>query len=310
MITTEQGHSPIIKTKLFRPRLSPNLVPRPHLIERLNQGLECELSLVAAPAGYGKTTLVASWLQESGLPAAWLSLDKKDDDLIVLLRYMLAAIRCLFPDACPDIAQSLQAEQQPPLDYLAAELINDISNITEPFILVLDDYHLIHDEAARTLLAELIDKQPPNLHLVLLTRTDPLLPLARLRASGGMIEIRTPDLRLQNVEAEMFLHQTMGLAVERETAAALNEQTKGWIAGLRLAVLSSQANNKSLAPTTNNGDKSLSYTHKYLNAEVLDQLPETIGHFLQQTAILERLSGSLCEAVTGLDDPTCNGQAM
>ncbi len=309
MITAEQDHFPIIKTKLFRPRLRPDLVPRPHLIERLNQGLARELSLVSAPAGYGKSTLVATWLEDTGLPAAWLSLDKKNDHLFVLLRYVLAAIRGLFPEACTHVASLLQAEQLPAVDYLAAELINDITLIPDSFILVLDDYHLLHDEAVRTLFVALIENQPPNLHLAIVTRIDPLLPLARLRASGGMVEIRTPDLRFQDDEAERFLRQTMGLAVEPEMAAALNEQTEGWIAGLRLAVLPGQAAANSPAFSTTNKDQSLVYTHDYLNAEVLDQLPEAIGRFLQQTAILERLSGPLCEAVTGLDDPTCNGQA-
>lgn len=316
MSTADSEAFTLIHTKLHMPRTSGDFIPRPHLTQRLNQGLEVKdntfdrkLTLISAPAGYGKTTLATSWLQSVDRPVAWVSLDESDNDLILFLQYLIAAIRTQFPTACEDVAQVFQGEYAPPLDNVTARLINDIVTIPEPFMLVMDDYHLIHDETVHKLLAGLIGKQPPNLHLVITTRGDPLLPLARLRAKGKMTEIRAPELRFQAGEAELVLHQLTGTTLDRPTIEALVARTEGWIVGLRLAAIFWRGKKDFASLLKESGGAPNTFVSEYLVSEVLDQQPEAIQDFLLKTSILDRLCGPLCEAVTGIDDPVNGGQA-
>jgi LuxR family maltose regulon positive regulatory protein len=190
----------LLRTKLYRPPITSDLVSRPRLLERLNWRRRRPLTLVSAPAGYGKTTLVSSWLQSLAqrtppVPGAWLSLDEEDNDLAQFVTYLLAAVRTLFPEACPDTLALLQAATLPPLPILARSLINELDQLDPPFVLALDDYHLIHEAAIHELLDALLAHPPRPMHLVLTTRSDPPLSLARRRARSEVTEIRSGELR-------------------------------------------------------------------------------------------------------------------
>ncbi len=296
----------LIHTKLMPPRVNNTLIDRPRLWEKLDLGLQRKLSLVSAPAGYGKTMLVSAWLPDVSRPAAWISLDENDNDLMLFLRYVVSAIRSLFPAACADTLQLIQAGQSLPPGYLAAHLINDIAGIPDNFILVFDDYHLILDDAVNNLIAELIEKQPPNLLLVITTRKDPRLPLARLRAANEMTEIRQRDLRFQTEETETFLQQTFDLSIEPELAVILNKHTEGWAVGLNLVALSLQ-DSKDLDTLLHQyqGDTN-HFVSDYLISEVLTQQPAQIRTFLLESSILDRMCQPLCQVIMQLapDDQT------
>jgi LuxR family maltose regulon positive regulatory protein len=281
------------------------MVPRPRLIEQLNKGHSTGhgLTLIAAPAGFGKTTLVSEWIAECRRPTAWLSLDEGDSDPVRFLTYLIAAVQTIAPHIGAEVLSALQSLQPPPTDALLTALLNDLAALPDNFNLVLDDYHLIDSKpsAAPTVndaLTFLVEHQPPRLHLVITTREDPNLPLARLRVRNQLTELRAADLRFTPAEAAEFLNQAMGLSLSAEDIAALEARTEGWIAGLQLAALSMQSHQdvggfiQSFA-----GDHR--YIVDYLVEEVLKRQPEPIRIFLLQTAILDRLTGSLCEAVTG-----------
>ncbi|MFC2046533.1 AAA family ATPase, partial [Chloroflexota bacterium] len=296
----------LLRTKLHKPQASSDLVLRPRLLKRLNQGLDDKLTLVSAPAGYGKTTLLAQWLEGSDRPVAWVSLDERDNDLVVFLSYLVAAIQTVFPGACPSTLGLLNAPQLPPLDYLATTLINEIASILETssnegLILVLDDLHTIHDEAVHNLLAALIRDLPQHVHLVLASRTDPPLGLASLRASRQMQDIRTGDLRFTPNETRAVLEQTVGVSLGEETVSLLEERTEGWVVGLRLAALSMRG-----LPDHTAFVQSFRGTHRdlvdYLVAEVLARQAQHVQEFLLRTSILDRFCASLCDEVLGTGD--------
>ena len=300
---------PIIRTKLQTPRLVSDLVPRPQLFERLDSGLDKQLTLLSAPAGYGKTTLVTSWLQVVDHPVCWITLDENDNDLLRFLRYVVAAVQTLFSDAGKEMHKMTRADYAPPTDYLAALLINDVSDIQDSFVLVLDDFHLIDDVSVRAFVSAVIDNQPSNLHLVIITRTDPLLPLARLRASGKMTEIRSSDLRFQNDQAWTFLKQAMETTIDQKIATALNTRTEGWIAGLRLIALSASSEEELSRILASSRARSTPYVNEYMLTEVLLQLPDSVRGFMFQSSILNRLYGPLCDAVVLPGDPDRSSQA-
>jgi LuxR family maltose regulon positive regulatory protein len=301
--------STLIQTKLLIPRTTDNLIERSHLKARLNQGLQRKLILVSAPAGYGKTALISSWLQDVDRPAAWISLDTNDNDLMLFLHYVVTAIRAVFPSACADTLQLIQASQSPPPNYVYARLINDLAAIPDDFILVFDDYHFIHDAAVQNLIAELIEKQPPSLLLVVITRKDPTLPLPRLRAGNKLAEIRQRDLRFRTEEAEMFLQQTLNMRIEPETAVILNKHTEGWVVGMQLLALSLRKSRDPVALLADLNGVVDVFVSEYLLDEVLAQLPERIQAFMLQVAIVDHMSGPLCEALTGVNDPVGGSQA-
>ena len=293
----------LLTSKLFIPSLRPNLVPRPRLIQLLDGGLgtKRKLTLVSAPAGFGKTTLVAAWLKEIDSPAAWLSLEEADNDLPRFLAYLAAALQLVDEQIGAPLLSALQSPQLPAMDKILTGLLNEISLRKDLVILVLDDYHLLNEVAILEVMEFLIDHLPPQLHLVLTTREDPDLPLSRLRARDQLTEIRAWDLRFTREETDAFLRGMMGLELSAQDVTVLEDRTEGWAVGLQLAGLSMQrqADLKAFI-----ADFSGSHRHilDYLTDEVIQQQPESIRSFLLQTAILNRLSGSLCDALTGRHD--------
>ncbi len=296
--------SPLLSTKLYIPSLRPNSVPRPRLIEQLEGGLRRNrrLSLISAPPGFGKTTLISEWVRGTDRAVGWLSLDEEDNDPAPFLSYLIAALQQVDASIGQTIQPSLRSAQLPPFEGLVTPLINDIVAVSKAFMLVLDDYHLITSPPIHQIVAFLLEHQPPQMHLVISTREDPPLPMARLRARDQMTEVRERDLRFTGEEAAAFLRQTMGLTLSAEAVEALEARTEGWIAGLQLAALALQKEEDSaegfIAAFT--GDDR--YIMDYLIAEVLGRLPERTRTFLRETAILDRLSPSLCDAVTGRED--------
>jgi len=296
----------LLQTKLYIPPLRPNLVPRPRLIERLNQGLQLghKLTLVSAPAGFGKTTLVSEWVASCDRPAAWLSLDEGDNDLTRFLTYLVAALQTLAlsevegktTNIGEGVLAVLQSPQPPPIESILTALLNEITNIPENFVLVLDDYYVIDAKAVDQALTFLLEHLSPQMHLVIATREDPNLPLARLRVRGQLTELRVTDLRFSPSEAAEFLNQVMGLNLSVEDIATLETRTEGWIAGLQLAAISMQG-----PKDANNLIKSFTGRHHfvmdYLVEEVLQQQSESVQTFLLRTSILDRLCGPLCDAI-------------
>jgi LuxR family maltose regulon positive regulatory protein len=306
----EEATSPgkaFLVTKLYIPPARPNLVSRSRLVERLDAGLRrgCKLSLISAPAGFGKTTLVAEWVCSSPREVAWISLDEADNDPIQLLTYLIAALRQIDGSIGQTLQHVLQSPQVPPIQSLVALLIADISAAATALILVLDDYHAITSAAAHQLVQALLEHQPPEMHLVITTREDPQLPLPRLRARSQMTDLREGDLRFTPDETAAFLNQTMGLHLSAEAVAALEARTEGWIAGLQLTALALQQEEHATPHAqafiaTFRGDNR--YIMDYLVAEVLQRQPEAVRDFLRQTAILDQLAAPLCDAVTGRKD--------
>src|SRR5579875_3719952 len=293
--------TPVLVTKLFIPRPRPNIVPRPQLIERLNSSLHGSLSLISAPAGFGKTTVVGEWVAGCGRPVAWLSLDDGDNDPVRFLLHLVAALRTIVPDIADGAMSALQSSRPPPSDVVLTVLLNKIAGLPNSLILVLDDYHAIDSKPVDAALTFLVEHLPPPMHLVIATRQDPQLPLARLRSRAQMTELRAADLRFTPSEAAEFLEQVMGLPLSSDDVAALEGRTEGWIAGLQLAALSMQGHQD--VPgfiRTFAGDNR--YIVDYLVDEVLQRQPEDVRAFLLQTSILDRLHGPLCNAVTGLEN--------
>jgi len=304
LITTDA----LLMTKLYVPRGHPNLVPRPRLGELLTEGMSRKLTLVHAPAGFGKTTLLSEWrmMQLGGeYPLAWVSLEEADNDPMRFLSYLVAALQSIEEDIGEVALLSLRSPRPSPVGSVLTGLINEIAATPRDFVLVLDDYHVIESQAIHDAVTFLLEHSPPQLHLVIASRTEPPLSLSRLRAGGQIIELRAADLRFTSEEAAAFLSDAMGLDLSAEDVAALVFRTEGWIAGLQLAALSMQRR-EDIADfvTAFTGDDR--YVIDYLVEEVLHRQPERTRTFLLQTSILERLSGPLCDAITGHDD----GQQM
>src|SRR5437868_1502657 len=301
--------TPVLVTKLFIPRPRPNVVPRPRLIERLNGSLHGSLSLISAPAGFGKSTVVSEWVAGCGRPTAWLSLDDRDNDPARFLLHLVAALQTVAPEIGEGAVSALQSSRPPPSDVVLTVLLNEIASLPNRFVLVLDDYHVIDTEPVDVALTFVIEHLPPPMHLVIAARQDPQLPLARLRARAQMTELRAADLRFTASEAAEFLNQVMGLALSADDVAALEDRTEGWIAGLQLAALSMQGHQD--APgfiQAFAGDHR--YIVDYLVDEVLQRQPEDVRGFLLQTSILDRLHGPLCNAVTGQEGGTAQLEAL
>ncbi len=294
--------TPLLQIKLYIPPPRPKVVPRPRLIERLNEALRSgrKLTLVSAPAGFGKTTLVSAWLAAGERPAAWLSLDERDKTPTRFLTYLVAALQTINPTIGQEVLAALQATQpQPPsTESILTALLNDIATSPDNFILVLDDYHVIEAPSIDQALTFLLDHLPPQMHLVITSREDPSLPLARLRVRGQLTELRAADLRFTPAEAAEFLNRGMGLTLSAEEIAALESRTEGWIAGLQMAALSMQGRADS-ATFIQAFTGSHRFVLDYLVEEVLHRQPEPVQTFLLHTAILDRMCGSLCDVVVG-----------
>ncbi|MDX1416656.1 MAG: hypothetical protein R3293_20820, partial [Candidatus Promineifilaceae bacterium] len=289
----------LLQTKWYIPQLRPSVIQRPRLTEKVNAGIQDKLTLICAPAGFGKTTLVVDYLRRRpGMPQAWFSIDVQDNDPMRFLAYFIAAVNSCWLDAGETAVQALRSPQPPPAETVLTALINGLMSHEEHLILVLDDYHLIENQAVHHILAFILENQPPTLHLVILTRADPLLPLARLRARGQMIELRKDDLRFTTAEATHFLNQVMSLDLNAHQVRELEKQTEGWIAGLQLAALSMQ-NRHDIPGFIDSFSGTHRYILDYLADEVLQQRPQGTRDFLLQTSILERLSAPLCNALTG-----------
>src|SRR6266566_3585116 len=291
----------LLATKLHVPRLRAQFIRRSHLVERLQQGMERALTLVSAPAGFGKTTLVAQWLAESSTPVAWLSLEPEDNDPVRFLSYLIAALQRLDPHVGTAVLPLLHAPRPAPPERVMALVINElIAGAARDFALVLDDYHVISAEAIHRALIFLLGHLPSHMHLIIATRADPSLLLAGLRARGQLAEVRAADLRFATDEVSDFLREVMELDLEAWAIAALERRTEGWVVGLQLAALSLQGGidvATFLAAFTG----SHRFVLDYLSEEVLSRQPAAVQTFLLHTSILERLSGTLCDAVTGLE---------
>ena len=289
--------TPILATKLYVPPHQPKVVFRPRLIERLNEGLDHRLTLISAPAGFGKSTLISEWVAGSERQAAWLSLEEGDNDPTRFLAYLVAALQTIAADIGEGVLSMLRSPQPPPTESILTALLNEVTTVPDDFVLVLDDYHVIDTRPVDAALTFLLEHLPPQVHLVIATREDPHLPLARLRARGQLSELRAADLRFTLSEAAGFLEGAMDSSLSVEDIAALETRTEGWIAGLQLAALSMRRREdvpgfiRAFA-----GDNR--YILDYLVEEVLQRQPERVRSFLLQTSILDRLSGPLCDAVT------------
>ena len=292
--------SPLLETKFHLPRRRRGLVQRPRLNDRLSQGLDSALTLVSAPAGFGKTTLLAEWLavaSSDGRAVAWLSLDQRDNDPVLFWTYLITALKTAAP-GLGDGALSLLQSTQPPIEAVLATLLNDLDAIGNEVVLVLDDFHLIDARDVQDGMAFLLEHLPPRTHLVIAGRADPALPLARLRGRGELVEIRAAELRFTPDEAAAYLNEVMDLALTAQDVAALEGRTEGWIAALQLAALSLRGREDvaSFIAGFAGDDR---YIVDYLAEEVLNRQSDDVQHFLLQTSILDRLSGPLCDAVTG-----------
>jgi LuxR family transcriptional regulator, maltose regulon positive regulatory protein len=303
--------TPILATKLYIPPLRSKFIHRPRLIGRLNDGLNRKLTLISAAAGFGKTTLVSEWVTDCQRPAAWLSLDEEDNDLTRFLTYLVKALQTVGANIGAGMLQILQSPQPPPVELILSSLLNEIAADPQDFILVLDDYHLIDAQAVDKALAFLLEHLPPQMHLVIATREDPHLPLARLRARNQLSEVRITDLRFTLSEAAEFLKKVMGLDIAEEDIAALERRTEGWIAGLQLAAISMQGH-QDVSSFIKSFTGSHHFVLDYLMEEVLQQQPENVQTFLLRTSILDRLCGPLCEVVMGSNDssPGISGQEI
>jgi len=286
----------LIQTKLNRPPLPVNMVHRPRLTKWLKRHQRQPLTLISAPAGYGKSTLISCWLEAVDRPAAWVSLDEHDNEFGSFLAYFMAAIQTIYPDAAPETQTFLTVTPKPPVAAIAHTLINELDQIEAPFILVLDDYHLIENGEIHDLISELLLHPPRNFHLVLGTRMDPPLPLVTLRASGMMTEVRIADLRFNREESQSLIEQMLESPVDRAVLIELQEQSEGWVTGLRLATLAMRhrvqrdASQLKLSPSNR-------YVSEYLFDEILDRQAATISNCLLKTSILERFCADLCERI-------------
>jgi LuxR family maltose regulon positive regulatory protein len=299
----------LLRTKLYVPPLRPKLVPRPRLIARLNQGLHLghKLTLISAPAGFGKSTLLSAWIQQVELKmrAAWLSLDEGENDLTRLLTYFVAAIRTIDSNIGQGVLAALQSPGTVNVEAVLTTLLNEIAEFPDQMVLVIDDYHVIESRPIDKAINFWLEHQPPQVHLAIVSRIDPSLALSRLRARGQMAEIRADDLRFTTDEAAAFLNQVMGFNLSAQDAAALGAQTEGWITGLQLAALSMQGSDDvpGIVHSFTGSDR---YILDYFGEEVLSRQSQNVQDFLLHTSLLSRLTGSLCDAITGSSD----GQEM
>jgi LuxR family maltose regulon positive regulatory protein len=312
----------LLATKLFTPQPRANSVPRLRLLIQLDRALAVPLTVVAAPAGAGKTTLLADWLrqnderrtmsdQEPPAPAhgsaliaqhfsvAWLSLDAEDNDLATFVRYLVAACQQLAPQTGAAVLALLPQAQQLTPATLLRPLLNDLATLNSPSVIMLDDCHVLTAPAVHATLLFFLEHLPPQLHLVIASREDPPLPLARLRARGALVELRAHDLRFTIAESTAFLRTTMDLHIAPEHVAVLEARTEGWAAGLQLAALAlhDRPDHAGIIAELSGTSR---YLVDYLGDEVVDRLPAHLRTFVLQTSILDRMCGALCDAVLGV----------
>ncbi|HEY71267.1 MAG TPA: winged helix-turn-helix transcriptional regulator [Anaerolineae bacterium] len=304
----------LLRTKVFIPGPRKDLIHRQRLIDALRSNLlekdtfHRKLTLISAPAGFGKTTLLSEWIQSIKMPVAWLSLDRGDNNLFRFLSYLIAAFQTINDDMGIESLAIFQSSTPPSVEAALTMLINEIARSSKPNMLILDDYHVIGDRSIHEAITFLLDHAPPNLHLVISSRSDPPLHLSRLRGRGELKELRTADLRFTAIETAAFLNDVMGLALSPEDVSALALRTEGWAVGLQLAALSikspfsPQARTSDRVSDVSSFATNQRYILDYFTDEVLLQQPEEIQDFLLQTAILDHLSAPLCNSLTGRSD--------
>jgi len=291
---------PIVETKLLRPRPRTGIVDRPRLVRALARGAEAPVTLLSAPAGFGKTTLLASWLAGQRRPIAWVSFDERDRAAGTFWSYLLLAVERAAPDAADAALTGLRSGQAS-IEAVLATLVNELSVLPGDLTIVLDDYHLVDGPDIQPGVGFLVDHLPPQVHLVISTRADPVLPLARLRARGQLVEIRAADLRFAGEESAALLNDSAGLALTADDITTLEARTEGWAAALQLAALSLRGHRDPAGFIAGfAGDDR--FVVDYLADEVLDAQPAAVRRFLLETSILDRLTGPLCDAVTGAAD--------
>ncbi|MEN8799644.1 MAG: hypothetical protein ABF293_10375, partial [Flavobacteriaceae bacterium] len=288
--------SPILSTKLHRPSVDRNHVHRPHLLEQLDKHRGRPLTLVSAPAGYGKSSIISSWLEANEYPGAWLSLNKSDGDVRTFISYFIAAVQEYFPKVCQNTQSLLKNIELPPLRELGNTLLNELDQIKQPFILVLDDYYLIKEVAVHNLVTQILKHPPRFFQLIIVGRHDPPLPIYSLRARSQLTEIRTEDLCFSAEETEELLNQLLGIQIDKSIIAALENKTEGWVTGLRLAALSMRQRGK-IDPKLLEPHADAQFVMEYLFNEVFSHQPADINRYLLSTAVLDRFCGPLCEAV-------------
>lgn len=304
---TDFGSDSLTKTKLHRPRPIRGLLARPRLVHSLDNSQT--LTLLLAPAGYGKTTLLSTWLEGSDLPSAWLSLDERDNDLVVFSSYLASAVHTVFRGLLHNVVRVTSGLTEPTPDLLIRTIVNGLDAVTRPFVLVLDDYHTIHNPAIHTLMTEIIQQSPWGLLLVISSRHDPPLPLARLHARFDVLELRAADLQFTEDEAAHFLQSTVSGTLDDHTLSSIIAGLEGWPAGLRLAALAlrdteSLSRMAAVSPTGN------PLIAQYFIDEVLQQLPQAIQECLLKMSLFENLSRPLCETVVGVESVNIDGQPI
>ena len=301
--TQESYSEPLLQTKFFVPPVRPEVVSRTRLLARLGPTGPRALTLISAPPGYGKTTLISDWLKDSRQPCAWLALDAEDNDPVRFMTYLVAAWQRIDPSIGQAVLPLLRLPQLPPTERLATLLLNDLAAVAGPLTLVLEDYHSIHSAFIHALVEFLLQHAPAHVHLIITTRKDPPFSLSRLRVRGQMIEIRADDLRFTEEESTEWLITRMGLNLDAEAVSTLTTRTEGWVAGLQLAALSLQGQDAvRIADFVHSFSGSDRYVLDYLLDEVLQRQAEGVRAFLVQTSILDRLNCPLCNAVTGRAD--------
>jgi len=293
--------TPLLKTKILIPPKRPNRVMRPRLVERLNEGLHCKLTLISAAPGYGKTTLLTEWLSGLDRPVAWLTLDEDDNDPSQCLRYLVAALQSVNEGIGRNVRQVLSSSRRPKRARLLAQLIDDTSSLAPDVVLVLDDYHLISTDSVQESFTQFIENSLPSTHIVISTRVEPPIPLPRLRATGQASELHDQDLRFNTQETGEFFRRTMNLSLSPSAIQTIEIRTEGWITGMQLAALSLKegVDSRKVESFMRSFSGEDRFVEEYLLTEVLDRQPKVMRDFLLQSSILGRLCGSLCQAVTG-----------
>ena len=297
--------SSLLQTKLYLPQTSAEFVDRPHLVDRLDQSLDKKLTLISAPAGFGKSTLTAAWLRRLVAPdlrPAWFSIDDGDNDPVSFLSYLTAALHTAAPGAVATVQSLLEQPTLPAPERLAVELARACANLPVKVILALDDYHLVHEPAIHRFMVALLRHLPPSLHLVVIGRFDPPLGLSQLRGRDEVAEFRAADLQFSLEETQRFFDVAVGKALAPEVAQTLQEQTEGWVVGLRLAAISLQAASDPAAFVARFAQHSNRYVIDYLVDEALARQAPSLQDFLLRTALLSRFNAALAAAVLDQDE--------
>jgi LuxR family maltose regulon positive regulatory protein len=286
----------VTRAKLQQPRLRHDLVARGHLFQRLDAGLQRHLTLLSAPAGFGKTTVVAAWLRDQPRPASWISLDRHDNDLFSFVTDLVGAVRLTFPGACRTLSTVLHLRQAMSADGLAALVSNELDELPNDLVLVLDDYHVVDDPQVHGLIGALVHRPPSRLHLIVASRVDPPLPIARLRAAGQLAELRAAHLRFTAAETRDFLAGVVGPDVDAQTVSVLHARTEGWVTGLRLVAASLLDRNDTSAFVETLASDNRQVTD-FLLDEVISGQPPGVQEFLLATSLPDRFCASLCDAL-------------